>query len=475
MKERILVIDDDQAFADSLRFALRKEFDVEVATNRREAREQLLFKVDAVLLDINFSGELSSGDTSGFAILEELREEFLLLPVVMLSGYEDPAIVIDAFRKGASDYIIKARMDIRELKVLLRRHLDKIRRVRASVGVAEEIKFIGNSGTTRLLKEEIARIAVFDTTVLLNGETGVGKEVAARYLHHLSHRARHPFVAVNLASLSPTVVEAELFGSVKGAFTGATTDRKGYFEVAHKGTLFLDEIGDLTHEVQVKLLRFLEDKSVCPVGSTKPVVVDTRLVCATHKNLQEEVKQGRFREDLYFRINVYNLVIPPLRQRKEDLEELISYFINRFAQQMGEPPRQMDEEAMALLNGYHWPGNIRELRNVVEAALIRAGMDRSQQVEARHLPVDIRDNGRPAVVRQTDDKGVDIDEEQNRLFVEYAEWALAQTMGNKTEAALRLGLKNDETLRYRIKTIYQKHPQLLEGKLWLGKLYGYLN
>ena len=307
MKERILVIDDDQAFADSLRFALRKEFDVEVATNRREAREQLLFKVDAVLLDINFSGELSSGDTSGFAILEELREEFLLLPVVMLSGYEDPAIVIDAFRKGASDYIIKARMDIRELKVLLRRHLDKIRRVRASVGVAEEIKFIGNSGTTRLLKEEIARIAVFDTTVLLNGETGVGKEVAARYLHHLSHRARHPFVAVNLASLSPTVVEAELFGSVKGAFTGATTDRKGYFEVAHKGTLFLDEIGDLTHEVQVKLLRFLEDKSVCPVGSTKPVVVDTRLVCATHKNLQEEVKQGRFREDLYFRINVYNL------------------------------------------------------------------------------------------------------------------------------------------------------------------------
>ncbi len=475
MKERILIIDDDRQYADSLAFSLKKDFEVSIAVNKLEATENLSYKVDAVLLDINFSGELSSGDTSGFTILEEIRERFVLLPVIMLSGYETPGIIIDSFRKGASDYVIKGKVDINELKSIIRSHLEKNRRIQATVKGGEDIRFVGSSQKTKKLKEEIAKIAPYDTTVLVTGETGVGKELAARYIHHLSKRRIRPFIPVSIAALPVNLIESELFGHKKGAFTDARSDRKGYFEVANHGTLFLDEIGEMPLDVQVKLLRFLEDKRVYQLGSTNGIQIDVRLICASNKNLEEEVKKGTFRQDLYFRIKVYELAIPPLRERKEDIQELTNSFIFDFSEKNGSRIKKIDNKAMEVLLKHTWRGNVRELKNVIESAVLKADMDKLDTIIVTHLPFELQRTASKETVAVPDfNKKILVEREMNRLFVDFAEKALEDTMGNKKEAASLLGLKDDETLRYRIKIIFKKYPHLLEDKPWIQKLYGYI-
>ena len=472
MKEKVLIIDDDRQYTQSLAVSLKKDFEVYTAFNKLEAREMLTFNMDAVLLDINFSGEMASGDTSGFSILEEIREEFVLLPVIMLSNYEDPGIIIRAFRKGASDYVIKGMLDIIELKSLVRQHLDKHTRIKAAVKGGKDIDFIGTSPQTKKLREELTKIAALDTTILISGETGVGKEVAAHFIHHMSGRANKPFAAVNIAALPAALIEAELFGYKKGAFTDARSDKKGYFEVANYGTLFLDEIGDLLYDMQTKLLRFIQEKTITPLGSTQIQHIDVRLICATNKNLEEEIKKGKFREDLYYRINVYPVVIPPLRERKNDIKDLVEYF----TQQSGGSAKNIDNETFRVLVNHQWKGNIRELRNVIEYALIRASINNSDKIAIEHLPDELKDSSnekkRPEV--RIDEK-TDVEKEMNQLFVDFAEEALGKTMGNKKEAASLIGLKNDETLRYKIKTIHKDYPGLLKNKKWIGKLYGYLS
>jgi DNA-binding NtrC family response regulator len=475
MKARILIIDDDRPYADALVFALKKEFEVLTAVNKTEAIDILSYKLDAVLLDINFSGELSSGDTSGFAILEDIRERHVLLPVIMLSGYETPEIIIDAFRKGASDYVIKGKVDVRELKSLIDSHLEKNRRIKATFNGGDNIRFISASSKSWQLKEEIAKIAPYDTSVLVTGETGVGKEVVARYIHQLSTRRNRPFVPVNLSTFPANLLEPELFGYRKGAFTDARSDRKGYFEVANRGTLFLDEVGELPKAVQVKILRFLEEKTVYPLGSTQGVPVDIRLICATNKNLEVEVENGHFREDLYFRIKVYEICVPPLRERKEDIRALAGSFIHDLSGKSSGTLKKIDEKAMALLLRHTWKGNVRELRNVIESALLKADMESDDFIAISHLPFEIQRNvGRTAMVLPDFKNKIQVEREMNRLFVDLAEAALVETMGNKREAALLLGLKDDETLRYRIKTIRKNYPTLLEGKKYIWKLYGYI-
>lgn len=475
MKEKILIIDDDKEYANALAYSFKKEFEVLTAANRVEAMELLSFKVDAVLLDINFSEKLSSGDTSGFDILKEIREQYVLLPIIMISGYESPEIIIDAFRKGASDYVIKGKVDVKELKNLVQRHLEKNRRIQATVKSGENIQFITASSSSQALKEECAKIASYDTTVLITGETGVGKEVAAHYIHQLSPRRNRPFIPVNLSALPINLLEPELFGYRKGAFTDARSDRKGYFEVANFGTLFLDEIGELPKDVQVKILRFLEDKTVYPLGSTKGVPVDIRLICATNKNLKEEINKGNFREDLYFRIKVYEIVIPPLRQRCEDIQGLADYFLKNFPSKSIRSANAITRGAMELLLSHHWKGNVRELRNVLEAALLKADMEDSSHITAKHLPFEIQHNMDKSVQAPvTLYKGIEVDKEMNSLFVDLAEKALGETMGNKKEAALLLGLKDDETMRYRLKTIHKNYPDLLEDKKCIRNFYGYL-
>ncbi|MCX6579439.1 MAG: sigma-54 dependent transcriptional regulator [Candidatus Aminicenantes bacterium] len=476
MKEKILIIDDDKEYANALAYSFKKEFETLTAENRAEAMELLSFKVDAVLLDINFSEELSSGDTSGFAILEAIRERYVLLPIIMISGYEAPEIIIDAFRKGASDYVIKGKVNVKELEILVQRHLEKNRRIQATVKGGDNTQFITTSSGSQALKEELAKIAPYDTTVLVTGETGVGKEVVAHYIHQLSPRRNRPFIPVNLSALPANLLEPELFGYRKGAFTDARTDRKGYFEVANYSTLFLDEIGELPKEVQVKILRFLEDKTVYPLGSTKGVPVDIRLICATNKNLKEEINKGNFREDLYFRIKVYEILIPPLRERKEDIRGLADYFLKNFSGKNIRSATAITDDAMELLLSHPWKGNVRELRNVLEAALLKADMEDSSQITVKHLPFEIQQNTDKSVQAPlTLYKGIEVEKEMNRLFVGLAEKALAETVGNKKEAAMLLGLKDDEALRYKIKTIHKNYPDLLEDKMFIRKSYGYMN
>jgi DNA-binding NtrC family response regulator len=476
MKEKVLIIDDDQKYAESLVIILKDEFDVYTSFNEREAREVLTYNMDAVLLDINFSEELSSGDTSGFSILEAIRSEFVLLPVIMLSNYEDPEIIIEAFRKGASDYVIKGLLNITELKNLIRNHLDKRSRIKAAAKGGKDIDFIGSSSRTKKLKEELCQIARLNTTVLVTGETGVGKEVAAHYIHHMSGRMNKPFVAVNIAALPPTVIEAELFGYKKGAFTDARSDKKGYFEVANHGTLFLDEIGDLPYDVQTKLLRFIQERTITPLGCTQIQHIDVRLICATNKNLEVEMEKGTFREDLYYRINVYPIIIPPLKERKDDIKDLVEFFCRLFSEQSGMTAKNIDNEAIRLLNNYNWKGNIRELRNVIESALIKASIGNSKEVTTAHLPSEIRGGIDRGIRGRSSIEGkIDIERETNMMFLDFAEKALSKTIGNKLEAARMLGLKNDETLRYKIKVIHKNYPDILDDKKWIHKLYGYLS
>jgi DNA-binding NtrC family response regulator len=475
MKEKLLIIDDDKQYTVSLAVSLKKDFDVYIALNEREAREMLTYNMDAVLLDINFSGQLDSGDTSGFTILEAIREEFVLLPVIILSNYENPEIIIQAFRKGANDYVMKGLLNILELKALVRYHLDKRTRINATVKGGRDIDFIGSSPQIKKLKEELAQIAVLDTTILITGETGVGKEVAAHYIHHMSGRTNKPFVTVNIAALPTAVIEAELFGYKKGAFTDARSDKKGYFEVANYGTLFLDEIGDLPYDVQTKLLRFIEERMITPLGSTRLQHIDVRLICATNKNLEEEMKKGAFREDLYYRINVYPIVIPPLKERKDDIKDLVEFFCRHFSEQNGISTKAINSEALSLLSNHDWKGNIRELRNVIESALIKASIGNSEEITSHHLPAEIRGGSdRRLNEGKVINGNIDIEREMNMVFLDYAERALDKTMGNKLDAALMLGLKNDETLRYKIKVIHRDYPDILEGKKWICKLYGYL-
>ncbi len=475
MKEKVLIIDDDRKYAESLVTILKDEFDVYTSFNEREAREMLTYNMDAVLLDINFSEEVSSGDTSGFFILEAIRSEFVLLPVIMLSNYEDPEVIIEAFRKGASDYVIKGLLNISELKILIWNHLDKRSRIKAAAKGGKDIDFIGSSPRTKKLKEELSQIAGLDTTILIMGETGVGKEVAAHYIHHMSGRTNKPFVAVNIAALPSAVIEAELFGYKKGAFTDARSDKKGYFEVANHGTLFLDEIGDLPYDVQTKLLRFIQERTITPLGSTQMKHINVRLVCATNKNLEAEMEKGAFREDLYYRINVYPIIIPPLKNRRDDIKDLVEYFCHLFSEQNGMTAKEVDSEALHLLRNYTWKGNIRELRNVIESALIKASIGNSKEITAAHLPSEIMGGISRDIKGKSSIEGkIDVEKEINLMFLDYAEKALNKTMGNKRQAATMLGLKNDETLRYRIKVIQKDYPELLEDKMWILKLYGYL-
>jgi DNA-binding NtrC family response regulator len=475
MKEKILIIDDDKQYADSLAYSLKKDFEVFIAVNKPEALEMLSYNMDSVLLDINFSGELSSGDTSGFTILEEIRDQYVLLPVIMLSGYEIPEIIIDSFRKGASDYIIKGKVNTTELKSLIRGHLEKNRRIQATVKGGEEIQFIGSSASTKKLKEEIAKLAPYDTTILVSGETGVGKEVVARYIHQLSPRKNRPFIPVNLSALPANLLEPELFGYKKGAFTDARSDRKGYFEVANHGTLFLDEIGEMPQDFQVKLLRFLEDKTVYPLGSTQGIKIDIRLICASNKNLEAEVKKGNFRDDLYFRIKVYEIPVPPLRERKEDIKALVDGFIQDFSLKNGSSIKKIANEAMNLLLTHTWRGNVRELRNVIESAVLKANMAQSDVITTECLPLEIRQKESSEIpgVKGFHQQFL-IEKEMNRMFVDFAEKAIEETMGNKKEAAVLLGLKDDEALRYKIKTIQKNYPDLLEDKMFIRKFYGYM-
>jgi DNA-binding NtrC family response regulator len=392
---RVLVVEDERAIQLALSGLLRREgYDVAVADSAESALAQLREEpADLVLTDL----ALGQG-RSGMDLLREVKASRPETAVVMITAHGSEKVAVQAMKAGAQDYVPKP-FDNDEIRIVVQRALERTRLEREHRMLLEridrELRFenlVGSGSAMRRVFEMIEKVAETDLTVLVRGESGTGKELVAQALHQRSPRRGRPFVAVNCAAISRELVESELFGHEKGAFTGADARRIGRFEAAEGGTIFLDEIGDMAPETQAKVLRVLEERSLERVGSTKPLGVNVRVIAATHRDLEAEVKRGRFREDLYYRLKVVQILVPPLRERREDVPALVGRFLSQLAERLGREPRRLSAGALAALAGYAWPGNVRELRNIVEQAAVLAPNETIAETDLR-LPCRLAGGG----------------------------------------------------------------------------------
>ena len=445
-KGTLLVVDDERSLRFSIGEWARDEGYAPLeAANGREALEAVRERgVDAVVLDLKL------GDEDGLRVLRELRETDPSLPVVMLTGHGTVEQAVRAIQLGAYDFMLKP-PDLGHLGVVLDRALEHARlkqevsRLRDAAGGRVEI--VGASDTLKMALSRLERAAKASaSTVLIHGETGTGKELMARFLHDKSTRAGGPFVELNCSAIPEQLLESELYGHERGAFTDAKRFRKGLFELADRGTLFLDEIGEMAPQLQAKLLRVLETRTFRRVGGAADITVDVRVVAATHRDLAKLVSEGRFREDLYFRLNVVPVAVPPLRERTTDIAALAEHFVGRFCRELGRVPAKLHPAALERLLRYRWPGNVRELRNVLERVVL---LEAEDEIRAEHLPAEMSagatamtGGGDPfpaGVVRPL----ADIE----KLAIEHA---LRVCDGNKTRAATLLGIAR-QTLRTKLK------------------------
>ncbi len=447
---RVLIVDDEQSMRDMLAILLKKEgLDVCTAASRAEAADVLSQgPVDLVLTDVR----LPDGD--GIEVLRHVKAASPETAVVVMTGYGTSETAVAARKLGAEAYILKP-FDVDELRVVVKDALanrtlrEENVRLKREVGQIHGIdRVVGYSSAMNALFEMVRAVAPTSSTVLITGESGTGKEMVARALHELSGRAEGPFVSINCGALPDTLLESELFGYMKGAFTDARTNRKGLFEAADHGTLFLDEVGETSPPMQVKLLRALQERRVRRIGGTEEIEVDVRVISATNVPLEELVQQKRFREDLFYRLQVIPIRTPPLRERREDIPLLANHFMERFAQQMGKRVTRVAEEALQLLQRYSWPGNVRELENVIERAV---ALESSDAILPERLPESIRSPSRSEPLPKIGD-GFSVDAYllslESRLLAE----ALEQAHGDRTQAARLLGVSS-RSLRYLI----QKH------------------
>lgn len=386
---RVLIADDEKNILSGLRLAYENEgFDVLTAEDGKEAWD-LLSKnhVDLVITDLRMPG------ISGEELVRKITSSYPTLPVIVLTGHGTIENAVESMRDGAVDFLTKP-VDIDKLLLISKKSIsnsmlkEQNRRLEEEIAKLKSEKqeggIIGSSPQILNLLSIIKQVAPTKASVLIEGESGTGKELVADSIVRLSDRANKPFIKVHCASLSPTLLESELFGHEKGAFTGAISDRKGRFELAHTGTIFLDEIGEIDKNIQVKLLRVLQERSFERVGSEKTIEVDVRIIAATNKNLLEEVKKGNFREDLYYRLAVVEINVPPLRERKGDVELLLNEFLAKFSREMGKNIKGFSPKAKNALMLYKWPGNVRELRNAIEASVVLADGERIEWDDLPH-------------------------------------------------------------------------------------------
>ncbi len=444
--QRILLVEDDDQYATLVARQLAGAgYEVTRAARAKEALERLgEGEYDLILSDILMPG------MSGIDMLEELRGRGVTAPVVVMSAFGSVDTAIQALQKGAYDYISKpfkkdelilAIRKLEERETLRRKVITLEERIRKSERFGE---IVGRSDRMRQVYGLIQKVAPFRTTVLITGESGTGKELAARAIHQASPRAEQPFVALNCAAIPEHLLESELFGHVRGAFTDAHADRKGLFEEASGGTLFLDEIGELPLSLQVKLLRTLQDGEVRRVGSSRSLKVDARVLAATARTLQDEVAGGRFREDLFYRLNVVQVLLPPLRDRLQDIEPLVRHFIEKTNGRLGTSVTGVDDRAMKALMAYGWPGNVRELENIIERASVLSDGD---VLTWEALPEQVVRSGAPRRARDVDD--LSIKRASRELETEYIRAALLKTGGNRTQAARLLEISH-RALLYKI-------------------------
>lgn len=450
---RILVVDDEESMRQLLEIALGKEgYRITLAESGKKATG--LFdqsSYDLVISDIKMP------DMSGVEVLRHIKESDPTIPVIMMTAYASAETAVEALRLGAYDYLTKP-FKIEELKNNIRNALEKVRLKRENETLKRELKqkhgldsMLGTSPRMLELFEHIRSVATTNSTVLITGESGTGKELAARAIHVRSPRANEPFVSINCGAVPETLLESELFGHQKGSFTGATASHKGLVEVAHKGTIFLDEIGEMSTTMQVKLLRVLQEKKIRPIGSTEEIEVDVRILAATNRDLELGVKEGTFREDLYYRLAVIPIHLPPLRERREDIPLLAEHFLEKARRSSGKNITKIADEAVERLKLYDWPGNVRELENVIERAM---ALETANVILVERLPEKVREERRPEPEElladpQSDfpDDGIDFTDRvaslERRLLTE----AMNRAGGVQTKAAKLLNM-NLRSFRY---------------------------
>ncbi|SHE75172.1 sigma-54-dependent transcriptional regulator [Desulforamulus putei] len=368
----VLVVDDEESVRQFLYDVLTDaNYRVETAVDGRECLEKLMkLKPDVLVTDIRMP------EKDGFSLLEQVKSSGLNTPVILMTAFGTTEVAIRAMKLGAFDYIVKP-FDLDEFLNLVQRaaaQTETVAAFRPEDQAAEPgaVNIIGNSPAMQAVYKDIGRVADSNATVLIQGESGTGKELVARAIHYNSSRRNKPFIKINCANLPDSLLESELFGYEKGAFTGASSSKVGKFELAHEGTIFFDEIGEISLATQAKLLRAIQEKEFDRVGGTATIKVDVRILAATNRKLKQSVMEGGFREDLFFRLNVVNIVIPPLRERKEDIPLLVAHFLSKYNKEFNRQVKGFSEEATKMLMSYDWPGNVRELENVVERAVIMA-------------------------------------------------------------------------------------------------------
>ena len=451
-KKRVLLIDDEARVRTSLKMVLDPLYEILQAGDGHEGLEVFRKEEpDLVLLDVVLPG------TDGLAVLQTLRMERKVTPVIMLTGTKSVKTAVDAMKLGAADYLSKP-FDVDELRIVIDRTLNssdleqEVKHLRAQV--VQRYAFhnlIGKSEGMQDIYSKIEQVADSRTTVLITGESGTGKELVAKALHYNSSRRDRPFVALNCAALPETLIESELFGHEKGSFTDATARRTGQFELAHTGTLFLDEIGDLSAITQAKLLRVIQEREFTRIGGIQPIKVDVRIVAATNKNLDELVRKGQFREDLYYRINVISLYLPPLRERSEDIPLLAKHFLEKRVEEEKRSRIEFGKEALDLLTRYSWPGNVRELENFVEQAFIWS--QHAAEITPEHLPTSIKSDSRSTSLRDDTLAGrMSLEKAVMEFEREIILDALKRTNYVQTHAANLLGISR-RMLKYRMDTL----------------------
>jgi len=439
MVSSVLIIDDEKHTREGLQQALEDRYDVSVAGNADEAFNLMEAQEhDVIITDLRMPGK------SGLKVIDKA----LALPgkpvVIMVTAYGSIETAVEAMKRGAFDFLTKP-VNLEKLEILIQRAL-KEKTLEVEVKqlherLDEKFSFDGIVGSSPGLRDVIERVklvAPSRATVLIEGETGSGKELIAQAIHQASPRARAPFVAVHCAALPPTLLESELFGHERGAFTGATERRIGRFEAADAGTLFLDEIGEISLATQVKLLRFLETKSIERIGSMKPIQLDVRLVAATNKNLEQMVKDGTFREDLFFRLNVVRIVMPPLREHADDIPLLLDHYFKLLSAENNVDPPVVEPGALRALQAYAWPGNVRELRNFVENAVVlrRGGRLTEYDLDPKFRGGSVSPVPAPAAAGAAMANPLSVEENEKRLLRE----ALIKARGNRTKAAGLMGI-----------------------------------
>jgi two-component system response regulator PilR (NtrC family) len=433
-RAKILIVDDERSLRELLEIFLKKEgFMVSSATSAEEGLAQVkASEFDLIISDIKMA------DMSGIDFLRELRTTHFNGQFILLTAFASAETAIQALKMGAFDYILKTENFMEELKLVVHSALENRRLREENTYLRREFKkvhgmgnLIGKSKKMQELFKMIEVVSATNSTVLITGESGTGKELVAKAIHLNSPRAEESFVSVNCGAFTETLLESELFGYVRGAFTGAAANKKGLFEVADKGTIFLDEIGDTSLAMQVKLLRVLQERTIRRVGGTEEIPVDVRIIAATNRDLSEMVQENQFREDLFYRISVIPLELPALRHRRDDIPLLADHFLARLNTSMGKKIDRISDEALKKLEAYDWPGNVRELENALERSFI---LETSAELSAQHLPESVATN-RMRAVTDFPDEGFDLESYVENLQKGFLEEALRRTGGVQVKAA----------------------------------------